>query len=82
MKFTLETVACLGCCAIGPVVVVGKEYHRHATLSKVGTILKKYQRAKTPVAAARVAKRAQAVSRGNKTAAKRLQAGGRRHGRT
>ena len=56
--FTLETVACLGCCAIGPVVVVGRDYHRHTTLSKVSTILKKYQRGKKPEAAARVAKRA------------------------
>ena len=27
MRFTLETVNCLGCCAMGPVVVVDDEYH-------------------------------------------------------
>jgi NADH-quinone oxidoreductase subunit E len=26
-KFTLETVNCLGCCALGPVMVVDGEYH-------------------------------------------------------
>jgi NADH-quinone oxidoreductase subunit E len=43
-QFTLETVACLGCCAIGPVVVVDGEYHGHATIRKVGPILAKYQK--------------------------------------
>ncbi len=42
--FTLETVACLGCCAIGPVVVIDGEYHGHATIRKVGPILAKYQK--------------------------------------
>lgn len=45
-QFTLETVACLGCCAIGPVVVIDGAYHGHATIRKVGTILKKYQKGK------------------------------------
>ncbi|OGD13358.1 MAG: NADH dehydrogenase [Candidatus Aminicenantes bacterium RBG_16_63_14] len=40
-QFTLETVACLGCCAIGPVVVVDGEYNGHATIRKVGPILDK-----------------------------------------
>lgn len=44
--FTLETVACLGCCAIGPVVVIDEAYHGHATIRKVGSILKKYQKGK------------------------------------
>ena len=43
-QFTLETVACLGCCAIGPVVVIDGDYHGHTTIRKVGTILNKYQR--------------------------------------
>ncbi len=41
-RFTLETVACLGCCAIGPVVVVDGNYHAQTTTRKVNTILKKY----------------------------------------
>jgi len=27
LRFTLDTVNCLGCCALGPVVVVDEEYH-------------------------------------------------------
>ncbi len=27
LMYTLETVNCLGCCALGPVVVIGSEYH-------------------------------------------------------
>jgi len=46
-KFTLETVACLGCCAIGPVVVVDGNYHAHTTIRKVNTILKKYAKEET-----------------------------------
>ena len=42
--FTLETVACLGCCAIGPVVVVDKNYYAQVNIRKVGPILKKYQK--------------------------------------
>jgi NADH:ubiquinone oxidoreductase subunit E len=42
--FTLETVACLGCCAIGPVVLVDKDYHAQVNIRKVGPILKKYQK--------------------------------------
>jgi NADH-quinone oxidoreductase subunit E len=45
-QFTVETVACLGCCAIGPVVVVDDTYYGHATIRKVGTIVKKYQEGK------------------------------------
>jgi NADH-quinone oxidoreductase subunit E len=34
MRFTLETVNCLGCCAMGPVVVVDDVYHsKPATLA-------------------------------------------------
>jgi NADH:ubiquinone oxidoreductase subunit E len=40
--FTLETVACLGCCAIGPVVVVDDNYYAQTTIRKVSSILKKY----------------------------------------
>ncbi|TET66407.1 MAG: NADH-quinone oxidoreductase subunit NuoE [Candidatus Aminicenantes bacterium] len=43
-QFTLETVACLGCCAIGPVVVVDDNYYAQITIRKVGPILKKYKK--------------------------------------
>ena len=42
-KFTLETVNCLGCCAIGPVVVVNGKYYSNITIRKVDAILKEYQ---------------------------------------
>ena len=42
MKFTLRRVNCLGCCAIGPVIVVGKDYHDKMVPAKVGEILKRY----------------------------------------
>jgi len=42
-KFTLETVNCLGCCAIGPVVVVNGKYYANITIKKVDAILKEYQ---------------------------------------
>ena len=43
-KFSLETVACLGCCAIGPVVVVDGDYHAQTTIRNVASILKKYKK--------------------------------------
>lgn len=43
-QFSLEVVACLGCCAIGPVVVIDGDYHAQTTIRKVGSILKKYMK--------------------------------------
>ncbi len=43
-QFTLETVACLGCCAIGPVVVVDGNYHAQTTIKTVDSILKKVRK--------------------------------------
>ena len=40
--FTLETVRCLGACALGPVVVVDGEYHGQMTTNKVDALLQKY----------------------------------------
>ena len=34
-KFTLETVNCLGCCALGPVMVVDGEYHSNPPLKEL-----------------------------------------------
>jgi NADH-quinone oxidoreductase subunit E len=44
--FSLETVACLGCCAIGPVVAADGDYHAQTTIRKVDSILKKYRKKK------------------------------------
>lgn len=42
LNFSLETVNCLGCCALGPVVEIdGKTYGRVAP-SKVAEVLKRY----------------------------------------
>jgi len=46
-EFTLETVNCFGCCAIGPVVVVDKDYYAEINIRKVDSILKKYRKKKT-----------------------------------
>lgn len=42
MKFTLETVRCLGVCAMGPVIVVDGNYHGKLSPSKVEKILANY----------------------------------------
>ena len=39
--FTLETVNCLGACALGPVVVVDGEYHGQMTAAKAVRLVKK-----------------------------------------
>jgi NADH-quinone oxidoreductase subunit E len=41
-KFSVETVRCLGCCGLAPVVTVGKNLHGKVPLSKVTKILKQY----------------------------------------
>ncbi len=41
-EFTLETVNCLGCCAIGPIVVVDGEYYGEMSTRKVAPLLRKY----------------------------------------
>jgi NADH-quinone oxidoreductase subunit E len=41
-KFSLETVNCLGCCAMGPVMVVGDVYHGKLSLDQVPRILDSY----------------------------------------
>lgn len=42
MKFTLERVNCLGCCALGPVIVVDGEAHGNLGPAKVEEILSRY----------------------------------------
>jgi NADH-quinone oxidoreductase subunit E len=42
MRFTLKRVNCLGCCAIGPVMVVDDDYHGRVTSDRVERIIKKY----------------------------------------
>jgi NADH-quinone oxidoreductase subunit E len=44
MQFTLETVRCLGACALGPVVVLDGEYHGQMSTKKVDALLQQYRR--------------------------------------
>jgi NADH-quinone oxidoreductase subunit E len=43
-QFTLETVNCLGACALGPVIVVDEEYYGNMSVGMVEKILKRYRR--------------------------------------
>jgi len=45
MEFTLETVNCLGACALGPIVVVDGEYHGQMTSPKWDKIYKTLKKA-------------------------------------
>jgi NADH-quinone oxidoreductase subunit E len=45
LEFTLETVNCLGACALGPVVVVDGEYHGQMTGAKAVRLVKKLRQA-------------------------------------
>ncbi|MGD0779735.1 MAG: NADH-quinone oxidoreductase subunit NuoE [Dehalococcoidales bacterium] len=42
LKFTLETVNCVGACALGPMVIIGEDYHGEMTPDKVNEVLKNY----------------------------------------
>jgi NADH-quinone oxidoreductase subunit E len=44
MLFTMETVGCVGACALGPLVVLDKEYHGNLTVEGLGKILKKVKK--------------------------------------
>jgi NADH-quinone oxidoreductase subunit E len=41
--YTLETVNCLGCCAIGPIVVKDGKYFGELSLAKVNAVLEGYK---------------------------------------
>ena len=42
-RFTLESVRCLGCCSLGPVVKINEDVHGRLTSDKVSKILDKYE---------------------------------------
>ena len=44
MRFTLETVNCLGACALGPIMVVDGEYHGQMSPGKVKKVLEQQKR--------------------------------------
>ena len=39
--FTLETVNCLGACALGPIIVTNGEYSGQVTVQKAGSLIKR-----------------------------------------
>jgi len=41
-RFSLETVNCLGCCALGPVVEIDGQYHGKLSPANIGPLLSKY----------------------------------------
>jgi NADH-quinone oxidoreductase subunit E len=41
LKFTLETVNCLGACALAPVAVIDEKYYAKVTARKLDSVLKK-----------------------------------------
>ncbi len=43
LKYTLETVNCVGCCALGPMVMIDDKYHGQITSDKVSPLLAKYE---------------------------------------
>ena len=43
LKFSLETVNCVGCCALGPVMVIDGEYHGKMAPAKSEDVLKNYE---------------------------------------
>ena len=43
MRFTFETVACLGTCFLAPVVMVGSDYYGNMTSARVRGILDRYK---------------------------------------
>lgn len=42
MKFSLERVNCLGCCALGPTVKINEDYYGKTKPAKVKEVLKSY----------------------------------------
>ena len=41
LKFTLERVNCLGCCALGPIVMIDEKYYGHMSPAKVAPLIKR-----------------------------------------
>jgi NADH:ubiquinone oxidoreductase subunit E len=42
-RFTLETVRCLGCCGLAPVVVINEDTHRQVKVGRITRILEGYE---------------------------------------
>ncbi|MBN2410123.1 NADH-quinone oxidoreductase subunit NuoE [candidate division KSB1 bacterium] len=44
LKFSLETVACIGACSIAPVISINDEYHGHLTVKKIQKLLASFRK--------------------------------------
>jgi NADH-quinone oxidoreductase subunit E len=44
LEFSLDTVRCVGCCGLAPVVMVGEEVHGKISQSKASRVLRKYKK--------------------------------------
>jgi NADH:ubiquinone oxidoreductase subunit E len=42
-RFTLESVRCIGCCSLGPVVKINEDMHGRIGTDKVEKILNQYE---------------------------------------
>jgi NADH:ubiquinone oxidoreductase subunit E len=42
-RFDLERVACLGCCALSPVVQIDADIYSRMTVNKLSELLKQYE---------------------------------------
>jgi NADH:ubiquinone oxidoreductase subunit E len=42
-RFTLESVRCIGCCSLGPVIKVNEDMHGRLGSDEVGAILERYE---------------------------------------
>jgi NADH-quinone oxidoreductase subunit E len=42
LRFTLETVNCVGACALGPMIIIDGEYHGQMSTDRVSPVLKNY----------------------------------------
>ena len=42
-RYTLETVNCVGCCALGPMVMIDEKYHGQISSDKVSPLLANYE---------------------------------------
>jgi len=43
MNFSLESVRCLGCCGLAPVITIGKDLHGKLPPNKIPKLLKQYK---------------------------------------
>ena len=44
--FTLQSVACIGCCSLAPVIMINDDTHGNLTTTKVRKVIKKYKKEK------------------------------------